>query len=105
MLRKHYFDTGILLSSCRGIMSDKQLTDQLVSSLKPLADLNFKLDLLYECRQLHNSLMQLGQNTPQPMNTRTSWVLKKIVRSLQNVTANQREKEDYDGKLDTTVPR
>lgn len=41
-------------------MSDRQLTDQLLAILKPLAHLTFELDLLYECRMLHRSLMQLG---------------------------------------------
>jgi hypothetical protein len=66
-------------------MSDKQLTDQLVSSLKPLADLNFELDLLYECRQLHNSLMQLGQNAPSAANTRTSVCMKKLAGRYRRV--------------------
>ena len=79
-------------------MSDKQLTDLLVSSLKPLADLNFKLDLLHECRQLHDSLMRLGQNAPATSNARTLWVLKKIVRSLKNVTSDHREGVNYDGE-------
>lgn len=59
ILRKHYLDTGILLSSSRGIMSDRQLTDNLLTTLKPLSEFGFKLDLLFECRQLHRSLMQL----------------------------------------------
>lgn len=62
ILRKHYLDTGILLSSSRGIISDRQLTDLLLNTLKPLSDIPFKLDLLYECRQLHQSLMQLEVN-------------------------------------------
>lgn len=59
ILRKHYVEQGIMLSSSKGIMSDRQLTDQLLAILKPLADLTFELDLLYECRLLHCSLMQL----------------------------------------------
>lgn len=122
-MKKHYIEQGIMVSSSKGIMSDRQLTDQLLSMLRPLANITFKLDLLYECRLLHQSLLQLEvnalnyhflytifpvstveligiclcgfceqQNSPiQSGHNRTSWVLKKIVRSLQSVTGDEED--------------
>ncbi|XP_065216209.1 uncharacterized protein LOC135842599 isoform X2 [Planococcus citri] len=101
ILKKHYVEQGIMLSSSKGIMSDRQLTDQLLAILKPLAHLTFELDLLYECRMLHRSLMQLGQNSPCQGNNRTSWVLRKIVRSL----ASKEDELDSSMKSSGSRPR
>lgn len=59
VLRKHYHDDGLILSACRGQANNRVLSDRLLTSLKPLAEKTFKLDLLYETRQLHQSLLQL----------------------------------------------
>lgn len=60
VLRKHYQDDGLLLTACQGNAKCRALSDRLLSSLKSLTQIPFKLDPLYETRQLHQSLLQLG---------------------------------------------
>jgi hypothetical protein len=65
VLRKHYAAEGLLLLANTAGASVRALTDQLLASLQPLSLLPFKLDLLFEVRQLHHSLRRMGSH-PQP---------------------------------------
>jgi hypothetical protein len=65
VLRKHYAAEGLLLLANTAGASVRALTDQLLASLQPLSLLPFKLDLLFEVRQLHHSLRRMG-SLPQP---------------------------------------
>jgi hypothetical protein len=60
VLRKHYAPEGLLLLANTAGASVRALTDQLLASLQPLSLLPFKLDLLFEVRQLHHSLRRMG---------------------------------------------
>lgn len=60
LLSKHYSDEGLLLSACRSGSTVRGLVDLLITCIRPLAELPFKLDLLYECKQLHQSLLQIS---------------------------------------------
>lgn len=79
ILRKHYSPEGLLLLSLRAGPSYHALTDGLLAALRPLALLPFNLDLLFECRQLHQSLQRLGAAAA---TSPTS--LLRLVRSIQN---------------------
>jgi hypothetical protein len=65
VLRKHYTAEGLLLLANTSGASVRALADQLLASLQPLSLLPFKLDLLFEVRQLHHSLRRMG-SLPQP---------------------------------------
>jgi len=65
VLRKHYAPDGLLLLANTAGAAVRALTDQLLASLQPLSLLPFKLDLLFEVRQLHHSLRRMG-SLPQP---------------------------------------
>ncbi|KAJ4450504.1 hypothetical protein ANN_01931 [Periplaneta americana] len=56
---------GLAAAGQHGGGSVTALTDQLLASLQPLSLLPFKLDLLFEVRQLHHSLRRMG-SLPQP---------------------------------------
>lgn len=60
VLRRHYTSDSLMLSACRGHIEARSLSDKLIASLRPLAQLTFRLDLLYETRLLHQSLLQLS---------------------------------------------
>ncbi|KAI5698252.1 hypothetical protein M8J75_004217 [Diaphorina citri] len=64
LLRRHYSESAILVSGCRGNATAKTLIDLLIGALGPLNSLPFKLDLLYEVRSLHESLSLLGKLPP-----------------------------------------
>ncbi|KAI5698253.1 hypothetical protein M8J75_004217 [Diaphorina citri] len=64
LLRRHYSESAILVSGCRGNATAKTLIDLLIGALGPLNSLPFKLDLLYEVRNLHESLSLLGKLPP-----------------------------------------
>ncbi|XP_073972586.1 uncharacterized protein isoform X3 [Rhodnius prolixus] len=92
ILSKHYVDDALLLSASRGQARCRSMTDSLITSLSTLSQCNFSLDLLYETRQLHNSLLQLqrlplspNQNVEMASN---SLLLKKIVQSIRSGLSN-----------------
>ncbi|KAK9503861.1 hypothetical protein O3M35_010329 [Rhynocoris fuscipes] len=92
ILSKHYMDESLLLSASRGQAKCRTLTDNLITSLSSLSQCNFSLDLLYETRQLHNSLLQL-QRLPLSPNQNieiasNSLLLKKIVQSIRSGLSN-----------------
>lgn len=63
VLRRHYNADSLMLCACRGQTNARALSDRLLSSLRPLAQFTFKMDLLYETRLLHQSLLQLNVST------------------------------------------
>ncbi|KAI5724217.1 hypothetical protein M8J76_017112 [Diaphorina citri] len=100
LLRRHYSESAILVSGCRGNATAKTLIDLLIGALGPLNSLPFKLDLLYEVRSLHESLSLLGKLPPiSPIHSvsssigslRTSWTLKKLIRSIQSSSEEESE--------------
>lgn len=88
ILSKHYTEESLLLSASRGHAKSRSLTDSLITSLKPLSRVNFHLDLLYETRLLHESLLQLAKLPLSPSSnsdvTTDSLLLKKIVQSIRS---------------------
>lgn len=88
LVRRHYAENSLLAASCRGLTGARTLVDLLINALKPLNALPFKLDLLYQCRTLHESLCAMAKNSPvSPFDSsmsslRTSWTLKKLIRSI-----------------------
>nr|XP_018914980.1 PREDICTED: uncharacterized protein LOC109042593 isoform X3 [Bemisia tabaci] len=109
LLSKHYSDEGLLLSACRSGSTVRGLVDLLITCIRPLAELPFKLDLLYECKQLHQSLLQISRHPLSPVqssigsNNRTSWTLRKLMRSLQSLAA-QSTSEHEDAKQTISDP-
>lgn len=102
VLRKHYQDDGLLLTACQGVAKSRALSDRLLSSLKSLTKISFKLDPLYETRQLHQSLLQLGRVPLSPSHSgggssstssKSSWTLRKLVHSLQSGLGTTSEEE------------
>ena len=63
ILSKHYTEESLFLSASRGHAKSRSLTDSLISALRPLSKIGFHLDLLYETRLLHESLLQLAVST------------------------------------------
>uniref|UniRef100_A0A1B6D1K6 SH3 domain-containing protein n=1 Tax=Clastoptera arizonana TaxID=38151 RepID=A0A1B6D1K6_9HEMI len=114
VLRKHYNDEGLMLSACRGQSNNRALTDRLLDSLKPLAQHTFKLDLLYETRLLHQSLLQLGRLPLSPSHSNSSssskgsWTLRRLMQSIQNGLGPSQEEDPAcveQAELTTTRPR
>lgn len=60
ILSKHYTEESLFLSASRGHAKSRSLTDSLLVALRPLSRVDFHLDLLYETRLLHESLLQLA---------------------------------------------
>nr|CAD7568152.1 unnamed protein product [Timema californicum] len=92
ILRKHYNSDSLLLLSNTAGASMRALIDQLVASLQPLSLLPFKLDLLFECRQLHLSLQRMEQ----PLSSSSppkQWTFKKLVRSIQSSLTQSTEED------------
>ncbi|PNF18760.1 hypothetical protein B7P43_G03348 [Cryptotermes secundus] len=108
VLRKHYAAEGLLLLANTAGASVRALMDQLLASLQPLSLLPFKLDLLFEVRQLHHSLRRMG-SLPQPdiasqqpttsssPTSGKSWTLLKFVRSIQNSLSQSGDEENQGG--------
>ncbi|KAE8742564.1 hypothetical protein FOCC_FOCC011858 [Frankliniella occidentalis] len=90
ILRKHYSTEALLVLSLRGGPLYHSLTDSLLAALRPLALLPFHLDLLFECRQLHQSLQRLGAAAA---TSPTS--LLRLVRSIQNSVGQLTIAEEY----------
>ncbi|XP_067013315.2 serine-rich adhesin for platelets [Anabrus simplex] len=104
VLRKHYTGDGLLVLANTAGASVRALTDQLLASLQPLALLPFRLDLLFECRQLHLSLRRVGSlQQPSPPeapqasagspSTGKQWTLRKLVRSIQSSLTQSTDEE------------
>ncbi|PSN43503.1 hypothetical protein C0J52_13412 [Blattella germanica] len=107
VLRKHYNSEGLILMANTTGASVRALVDQLILTLRPLALLPFKLDLLFEVRQLHHSLRHMSSllqpevANPQPPKLSASpsptggkpWTLMKLVRSIQNSISQSTDEE------------
>ncbi|XP_069675487.1 uncharacterized protein [Periplaneta americana] len=115
VLRKHYSAEGLLLLANTAGASVRALTDQLLASLQPLSLLPFKLDLLFEVRQLHHSLRRMGSlpqpditsQQPPPSTSPTSgkpWTLMKLVRSIQNSLSQSADEENQGGWYHRRAP-
>ncbi|KAF5308641.1 hypothetical protein FQR65_LT06102 [Abscondita terminalis] len=59
VLKKHYHSDSLLLLAHTGGAAIRGLLDTLISALEPLALLPFQFDLLFEYRQLHESLKRI----------------------------------------------
>nr|CAD7393197.1 unnamed protein product [Timema cristinae] len=93
VLRKHYNSDSLLLLSNTAGASMRALIDQLVASLQPLSLLPFKLDLLFECRQLHLSLQRMEQPLSSSSSPPKQWTFKKLVRSIQSSLTQSTEED------------
>ncbi|XP_039289905.1 uncharacterized protein LOC111050470 isoform X3 [Nilaparvata lugens] len=99
VLRKHYCEDALLLTACQGNAKSRSLTDRLLVALKSLTQEPFKLDPLFETRQLHHSLLQLGRVPVSPTHSsgsssRGSWTLRKLVHSIQSNLGNAPSEEE-----------
>ncbi|XP_046684117.1 uncharacterized protein LOC124369951 isoform X3 [Homalodisca vitripennis] len=87
VLRRHYTPDALMLCACRGQTNARALSDKLLASLRPLGQLTFKLDLLYETRLLHQSLLQLSRLPSSPSHSASSssskgsWTLRRLMES------------------------
>ncbi|XP_018328369.1 uncharacterized protein LOC108739128 isoform X2 [Agrilus planipennis] len=59
VLKKHYEQDSLLVLAHTGSVSVRGLMDTLITTLEPLALLPFRFDLLFEHRQLHESLKRM----------------------------------------------
>ncbi|KAI4459389.1 run and sh3 domain containing [Holotrichia oblita] len=59
VIKRHYEPGSLLLMSLTGSASIRSLLDTLIASLQPLALLPFQFDILFEYRQLHQSLKRM----------------------------------------------
>lgn len=59
ILRKHYTSDSLLVMTHTGGSNVRTLLDSLIATLQPLALLPFRLDLLFEYRQLHLSFKRM----------------------------------------------
>ncbi|KAF6208542.1 hypothetical protein GE061_017000 [Apolygus lucorum] len=87
VLSKHYTEESILLSASKGQAKSRALTDQLINALKPLSQCDFNLDLLFETRCLHESLLQLTRipmSPSQNVDLSSDSILRRIVASLRS---------------------
>ena len=92
IIRKHYSpDSLLVLSSCGGPQY-RALTDRLLAALRPLTLLPFRLDLLFECRQLHQSLQRLSQPAASPS------ALIRLVRSIHNSVSQMPTTQEHASK-------
>lgn len=111
VLRKHYHDDGLILSACRGQANNRVLSDRLLSSLKPLTEKTFKLDLLYETRQLHQSLLQLTKLPISPSHSNSSssskgsWTLRRLLQSIQTGLNGSNEEDTTADTTEVSVTR
>ncbi|KAL1452716.1 hypothetical protein WDU94_006920, partial [Cyamophila willieti] len=104
LLRRHYADSSLLVTAARGNATSKTLLDLLLGAMKPLTSLPFHLDLLYECRTLHESLVALSKLPMSPVSTsstgsslRTSWTLRKLIRSIQSQSSDDEQEVTLGG--------
>ncbi|KAK0077326.1 hypothetical protein PV325_004085 [Microctonus aethiopoides] len=61
ILRKHYSGNSLFVAAL-GCANSRQIIDNFLTILQPLALLPFQLDLLYQYRQLHNSFGYVNNN-------------------------------------------
>lgn len=71
IIKKHYNPDSLLVLSLTGSAVERGLVDTLIESLQPLALLPFQFDLLFEYRQLHESLRRMD-SYPQPPTSKVS---------------------------------
>ncbi|KAK5650643.1 hypothetical protein RI129_001672 [Pyrocoelia pectoralis] len=94
VLKKHYNPNSLLLLAHTGGAAVRGLLDTLIAALEPLALLPFHFDLLFEYRQLHESLKRIDSYAPtspthlKPPSPKTltpkQWNLMKLANSLQS---------------------
>lgn len=74
VLKKHYTSDSVLILAHTGGAAVRGLLDTLVTALEPLALLPFHFDLLFEYRQLHESLKRIDsyQHPTSPTNPKVS---------------------------------
>ncbi|VVC43433.1 Hypothetical protein CINCED_3A003902 [Cinara cedri] len=84
--QKYYNRNALFVRANFGCTLHRDLLDRLISSTKPLAKYRPEFDPLYECRKLHESLSNI--------NNRTSWLLKKTARTLENESSRPRSYVD-----------
>uniref|UniRef100_A0A8D8R5G1 Iporin n=1 Tax=Cacopsylla melanoneura TaxID=428564 RepID=A0A8D8R5G1_9HEMI len=105
LLRRHYADSSLFVTAARGNATSKTLLDLLIGAMKPLTSLSFHLDLLYECRTLHESLVALSKLPLSPVSNsisqgsslRTSWTLRKLIRSIQSQSSDDEQEVTLGG--------
>ncbi|KAF5277375.1 hypothetical protein FQA39_LY06188 [Lamprigera yunnana] len=112
ILKKHYHSDSLLLLAHTGGAAVRGLLDTLISALEPLALLPFHFDLLFEYRQLHESLKRIDSyqipsspthtKPPSPtVLTAKQWNLMKLATSIQSSSAQSITDEDL--SVATTV--
>ncbi|XP_025413860.1 uncharacterized protein LOC112685991 isoform X4 [Sipha flava] len=84
--QKYYNRNALFVRANFGCTLHRDLVDRLITSTKPLANYKPEFDPLYECRKLHESLSNI--------NNRTSWLLKKTARTLENEASRPRSYVD-----------
>lgn len=60
LLRKYYDNSGLLVLSNSAGAPVRVLMDQLIEIIEPLSSIQFNLDLLYQAKLLHSSLLNLN---------------------------------------------
>ncbi|XP_031333740.1 uncharacterized protein LOC116163770 isoform X2 [Photinus pyralis] len=98
VLKKHYNPNSLLLLAHTGGAAVRGLLDTLISALEPLALLPFHFDVLFEYRQLHESLKRIDSYVPsspthvKPSSPKTltpkQWNLMKLANSLQSTSSH-----------------
>ncbi|KAL5244694.1 hypothetical protein ACI65C_012104 [Semiaphis heraclei] len=91
--QKYYNRNALFVRANFGCTLHRDLVDRLIASARPLAKYRPDFDPLYECRKLHENLSNI--------NNRTSWLLKKTARTLENESSRPRSYVDSAAK--TTV--
>ncbi|XP_050433042.1 uncharacterized protein LOC126840973 isoform X2 [Adelges cooleyi] len=90
--QKYYTRNALFVRANFGCTLHRDLVDRLVAASKPLAKHKPDFDPLYECRKLHESLSNI--------NNRTSWLLKKTARTLENEASRPRSYVDSSKTVD-----
>lgn len=104
VLKKHYEADSLLLMSHTGGASIRQLLDSLITSLQPLALFPFQFDLLFEYRQLHESLKRMDSYHQPTSPVHKSWK-QNSSESDELSTATAIRKYSFDGNsTDPSVP-
>lgn len=100
MLRRHYHeDTGLLPLGNLGGPGWRGLADQLVACLQPLALLPFRLDFLYQPRQLAARLTL----SPPAQQQQKQWSLRGLVRSIHSSLSVSTSEDSKDSPLPDIV--
>ncbi|XP_050539087.1 uncharacterized protein LOC126904254 isoform X2 [Daktulosphaira vitifoliae] len=86
VLQKFYNRNALFVRANFGCTLHRDLVDRLITATKSLSKYRPDLDPLFECRKLHESLSNI--------NNRTSWLLKKTARTLENETSRPRSYVD-----------